>query len=83
MPTAREFHEQMRAVPFRPFRIVTAFGTTFDIARPDAMMATENVLYIGVFEPHDSLIPDRAESVSIVHVTDIQPLYDSPSTPSS
>ncbi len=69
-----DVRHKLREIPFQPFRIVTSSGQTYDIHHPDSVYVTRHVLYVGVYLPYRPNEPDRAASVSMLHVTDLQPL---------
>jgi hypothetical protein len=84
MITAAHVRERLREVPFQPFRIITSSGTTYDVTHPDSVFVTRNVLYVGVYRPVRPDMPDRAASVSVLHITDLQPVDSpAPTTPTS
>lgn len=83
MITAEDVRLRLREIPFQPFRIVTSSGSTYDITHPDSVYVTRRVLYVGIYHPRRTTeYPDRAASVSILHITDLQPL-DEPANSSS
>ena len=65
---------KLREIPFQPFRIVTSSGQSYDIHHPDSVYVTRHVLYVGVYLTYRPNEPDRAASVSVLHITDLQPL---------
>jgi len=69
-----DVREILRVIPFQPFRIVTSSGQTYDIFHPDSVYVTRHVLYVGVYLPYRPNEPDRAASVSMLHVSDLLPL---------
>ena len=80
MLRSEDVRQKLREVPFQPFRIVTSSGQTYDVWHPDSVLATRHVLYVGVYLPNRPNEPDRAASVSVLHLTDLQPL---PTTPAA
>lgn len=74
MITAQHVRDLLTAAPFQPFRIVTSSGTTYDIRHPEIVLVTRQVLYVGIYEPNRPDFPSRAALVSVLHVTDLQPL---------
>jgi len=74
MITAEDVRERLREAPFQPFRIVTSAGTSYEVTHPDSVYVTRRVLYVGVYRPVDENIPDRAASVSVLHITELVPL---------
>ncbi len=84
MITAQDVRDRLREVPFEPFRIVTSSGESYHILHPDSVYVTRRVLYVGIYRPQRPDVPDRAASVSVLHITDLQPLPEpsSSGTPS-
>lgn len=74
MITAEDVRERLREVPFHPFRIVTSSGSTYEVTHPDSVYVTRRVLHVGIYHPRRTDFPDRAASVSVLHITDLQPL---------
>jgi hypothetical protein len=74
MITAQHVRDLLTAVPFQPFRIVTSSGATYEVRHPEIVLVTRQVLYVGVYEPNRLDFPVRAALVSVLHVTDLQPL---------
>lgn len=83
MITAEDVRERLREAPFHPFRIVTSSGSTYDVTHPDSVYVTRRVLYVGIYHPRRTDVPDRAASVSILHITELHPLDEPSNTPSS
>jgi hypothetical protein len=81
MLTAEDVRMRLREVPFQPFRIVTPSGSTYDVTIPDSVLVTRRVRYVGIYRPRNPDVPDRAASVSVLHITDLQPLETANSDP--
>ncbi len=82
MITAEDVRLRLREIPFQPFRIVTSSGSTYDIRHPDSVYVSRRVLYVGIYQPRNPTIPDRVAHVSVLHITDLQPL-DEPANSST
>jgi hypothetical protein len=78
--TAEDVRQRLREVPFQPFRIVTSSGEFYEVRHPDSVYVTRRVLYVGIYKPRNADVPDRAASVSILHVTELQPLDEASTT---
>ncbi len=74
MITAEHVRGRLREVPFQPFRIVTSSGSSYDVTHPDSVFVTKNVLFVGIYKPRNPDVPDRAASVSVLHITELVPL---------
>jgi hypothetical protein len=62
--------------PFEPFRIHVTDGRTFDVRHPEMVMVTARTAVIGIYDPPGSTaaIPDRTETVALIHVVSLEPL---------
>lgn len=65
----QDLHEFTRHVPFRPFRIHTTDGQTYDIVHPDQAIPLKSRVIIGM--PDEEGVLDRSEHVSLFHITRI------------
>ncbi|MGH7199815.1 MAG: hypothetical protein ACREJB_04375 [Planctomycetaceae bacterium] len=54
-----------QAKPFRPFRIHTASGGTFDIRHPERLWAGESTLVVFTFISEDPKIFDKWDAVGL------------------
>jgi hypothetical protein len=73
--------EQLRqfttAVPFRPFRIVTTDGRSFEVHHPDMVIVGVHVVIIGIPEA-GGVFAERTITISLVHVVSLEPLQPVP-----
>jgi hypothetical protein len=67
--TAKIFPE-----PFRPFRIRTTSGQTFDVLYPEDVKIGRSILLVYAPLENDSNGPDRWEKVPLMLVESISPL---------
>ena len=74
MLTAEDVKTKLREIPFTPFRIVTSSGEGYDVTHPDSVLVTKRVLYVGVYRRVGATVPDQAASVSMLHVSALEPL---------
>ena len=74
MFTADDVRARLRDVPFQPWRIVASSGEHYDVMHSDSALVTRRILYVGICRPQRRDVPHRAASVSLLHVTDWQPL---------
>lgn len=70
---AEEIRTLLRASPFIPFRLHLTDGRSFEVRHPEMAMITARVVYVSVYG-HNATIPDRAESIALVHVVSAEPL---------
>ncbi|MCZ2343666.1 MAG: hypothetical protein LC104_18010 [Bacteroidales bacterium] len=80
MITTDDVRKRLKEVPFQPFRIVTSSGEKYEIQHPDSVLATRRVLYVGIDQPRNPDVPDQATHVSVLHITDLQPLSETSNT---
>ena len=62
----------VRQRPFRPFRIVTSSGETFDVRHPELLMVGRHDLAIGRASAKDPRVYDRLIQISLLHVTALE-----------
>ncbi len=74
MITAQDVRDRLTTTPFQPFRVITSSGSSYDVYHPDVVIVARRYLYVGMFEPNQSAIPERVATVSMLHITDLQPL---------
>jgi hypothetical protein len=72
---AEEIREKLRATPFVPFRMHTSDGKEMEIKHPEMALLTKSLIIVGrpVADPTEDF-PDRADSVSLLHVVRLEPL---------
>jgi hypothetical protein len=80
--TASDFQTRLRAKPFVPFRVTTSSGETYDVKHPEFVLVFRRFLEIGFPVPEDPQFPDRAERVSILHITSVNDLPAAAPSPS-
>ncbi len=70
-----EIRQVLRAIPFVPFRVHTSDGKRLEIKHPEMAFLTRTILFVGrpVADPTED-VPDRADSVSVLHVVRLEPL---------
>ena len=74
MIAAADISAKLKEVPFQPFRIVTSSGEQYEVHHPDGVYVTRRVLYVGIFQKGVTNVPDQAATVSILHISDLQPV---------
>jgi hypothetical protein len=70
----------LKKEPFRPFRIVTTDGKTYDITQRDRplLLVGKRTVIIGLRVPETDAYFDRYEVVSLVHIIRLEPIPVSP-----
>jgi hypothetical protein len=67
--------EFVRAAPFRPFRITLTDGRTYDVHHPELIMVGISSVIVGRPAPNtEEPAYDRAVTVSMSHIMQIEPL---------
>jgi hypothetical protein len=62
----------VRQRPFRPLRIVTSSGETFDVRHPELLMVGVRDLVIGRASARDPRQYEQVTHVSLLHVTAVE-----------
>jgi len=62
--------EFLRRRPFEPFRIYATDGRTYDVLHPDQAIVLRSRVILPV--GGDSLVPDHAEHLALVHIVRIE-----------
>ena len=70
--TLESIHEWLQKRPFQPFRVATSSGESYEVRHPELALLTHTELLIGVAERRG--FPSRYRSVSLLHVTAIEPI---------
>jgi len=70
--------EHVFAEPFRPFRIHTASGWTFEVRHPEFVQMGRSTLTVYAPPENDPNSPQRWEKVSLVLIESIAPLDAAP-----
>ena len=75
MFSARAIRERVRRQPFRPFRIVTSAGSTYEVRHPELVMVGRRELSIGQTK-RDEEEPyyEDVGRVAIMHIVAIEDL---------
>ena len=58
--------------PFEPFRVTASSGERFDVRHPEMGWVTQRELLVGISERDG--IPARYKTVSLMHITALEPL---------
>ena len=74
MFTAENVLERVREQPFRPLRVVTTTGQTYDIYHPDQIFVARSFLMVGIPSTRTSGVSDLITRVSLINVAEIQDL---------
>lgn len=71
MFTALHFKERMNQNPFRPFRIHTTDGKSYDVTNHDIAMVKRHALEIGI-DPDKDSIAGRFVECALLHITRVE-----------
>jgi hypothetical protein len=71
------FRDLLHEHPFRPFRLVMSSGQTYEVRHPEMASLTRTDILVGIGDIRDG-IPSRFKICSLLHVTAIEPLGQSP-----
>jgi hypothetical protein len=71
MFTAVHFKERLNQNPFKPFRIYTSDGKSYDITNHDMAMVKRHALEIGL-DPDKDSIAGRFVECAILHITRVE-----------
>jgi hypothetical protein len=73
MVNAEQIKKLVDAQPFKPFRICTSDGKTYDITNHDAAFVKRQYVEVGIdLDPHG--IAENFDRCAIMHITRIQDL---------
>ena len=72
--TSQEVLNYLQVQPFRPFRIRTNSGRTFDIPHPEMVRVGRRDVLIFTFVSDSPDVYDRWENVSLVLIESLAPL---------
>jgi hypothetical protein len=67
---------RLRNADFRPFRVVTTDGTTYDVRDPDLVIVGLGELVIGIPSQQDATLAQATHLVSLRHVVRLEPLEE-------
>lgn len=74
MFTTAEFKNRLKQQPFKPFRIVTSSGQSYEVPHPDLLLIGVNELVVGAASKQDPSVFENVNRVAIVHVTALEDL---------
>lgn len=75
--TIQHFRDALSAQPFLPFRLTMSSGESFEVRHPEMAFLTRNTISIGM-DVADDGIPDRMRTLSLLHVTAMEPIETAP-----
>jgi hypothetical protein len=66
----------LRVQPFRPFRITTTIGETYDIPHPEMAVLSQNIMAVGLPPKgkEDAEIAEFIVNLALMHIVKIEPL---------
>jgi hypothetical protein len=68
----------LHAEPFRPFRLVTSRGTTYEIRHPEMVIPSFVAAVIAYPDPKDPRVASRYDIVSMLHIVSLEPIESAP-----
>jgi hypothetical protein len=71
----QEIKRLLNATPFVPFRVHTSDGKHLDVKHPELALVSRMMLFVArpVADPREE-VPDRVDSVSPLHIVQLEPL---------
>jgi hypothetical protein len=77
--TVQTFRDLLSQQPFRPFRLVMSSGQHYDVRHPEMAFLTRTSILVGT-DVADDGVPAEFKICSLLHVTAVEPLAQSPPT---
>lgn len=74
MFTPTDFKTRLKGQPFKPFRIVTSSGASYEVRHPDLLWIGANELMVGTPSGLDPSLYENVSRVAMVHVTALEDL---------
>ncbi len=74
MLTVDDIRVRARQRPFRPLRIVTSSGETYDVLHPDLIMFGKHDVTVGLLSSELSTYYDQVARIAIMHITALHDL---------
>lgn len=71
--SVRTFRELLAHRPFKPFRLVTSSGQSYDVRHPEMALLTTSDILVGTGDADDG-VPAEFKTSSLLHATAIEPL---------
>lgn len=81
MLTADDIRDRVRERPFRPLRIVTSSGETYDVLHPDLIMIGQHEITVGLLGSVPSTYYSRQARIALMHITALHDLPVAPPAP--
>jgi hypothetical protein len=75
MFTAVHFKERLNQNPFKPFRIHTSDGHSYDITNHDMAMVKRHALEIGI-DPDKDSIAGKFVECALIHITRVEEMTE-------
>lgn len=74
MFAAEEVYERIKTTPFRPVRIVTASGQSYDVYHPDLVMVGRQQVFVGTPSADSPTVFENGDLISLLHITALENL---------
>ena len=75
--TVQSFRDLLTQRPFRPSRVFTSSGKTYEVRHPEMAWLTRSDLLVGIDQTEDD-VPAEFRICSLLHVTAVEPLSTGP-----
>ena len=83
MLTADDIRDRIHSRPFRPLRLVTSSGETYDVYHPDLIMIGVREVTVGLPSGETPTYYDRQARIALMHITALHDLPAAPTLPSN
>lgn len=83
MLTTDDIRTRVHQRPFRPLRIVTSSGETYDVLHPDLILFGKRDIIVGLLTGEPSTYYDQIARIAIMHITALHDLPAPPAPPSN
>ncbi len=80
MFTAKDIRERAKQQPFRPLRLVTSSGQSYDVNHPDLIWVGHRDVMVGVAAKDEPNYYDAVSRIAIIHITALQDLPPLPTS---
>lgn len=74
-----DIRNRLTEQPFKPFRIVTASGESYEVMHPDLLLVGTNDVVVGFPGEDDPAIYSNVSRVALMHVTAMEDIPESAS----
>jgi len=83
MFTSDDFQTRLRERPFKPTRLVTTTGATYDVYHPDLVLVARRFLIVGIPSLENPSQAEQVTRVAILHIAEMRDLPTPAAPPSN